>query len=117
MVTVAGALDAEAAASHNIVVRATSADGSFSTQALTVSVADVNEAPVVNNQVFGGAENSANATVFGSIAFTDQDAGDTATYTITAGNLGGAFSIDALGQLLVANSAALDFESHALVQP
>ena len=111
VVTVAGALDAEAAVSHNIVVRAASADGSFSTQTLTVSVADVNEAPVINNQVFGGPENSANATVFGSIAFADQDVGDTATYTITAGNLGGAFSIDALGQLRVANSAALDFET------
>jgi hypothetical protein len=111
VVTVVGALDAETAASHNVVVRATSADGSFSTQAFTISLANVNEAPVVNNQVFGGAENSANASVFGSISFSDQDVADTATYTITAGNLGGAFAIDASGRLLVADSAALDFET------
>ena len=43
VVTVAGALDREAAASHGIVVRATSADGSFSTQAFTISLTDVDE--------------------------------------------------------------------------
>ena len=107
----AGALDAEAAASHNITVRATSADGSLTTQTLTVSVANVNEAPVIDNQTFSGAENSANATVFGTLAFSDPDFADTATYAIIAGNLGGAFSIDASRQLVVANGAALDFES------
>ena len=34
VVTVAGAIDRETATSHNIMVRATSADGSFSTQSL-----------------------------------------------------------------------------------
>jgi hypothetical protein len=50
VVTTTAALDHEAAASHDIVVRATSADGSFSTALFTIGVGDVNEAPVVNAQ-------------------------------------------------------------------
>src|SRR5256885_4330904 len=44
VVTVAGAIDRESdGASLNIVVRATSADGSHTTQGFTVAVNDVNE--------------------------------------------------------------------------
>src|SRR5439155_10375223 len=42
-VTVAGAIDREAASSYDIVVRATSSDGSFSTQTFTIIVKHVNE--------------------------------------------------------------------------
>ncbi len=48
VVSVAGALDHEAAASHTIVVRATSSDASFSTAAFTILVGDVNEAPGIS---------------------------------------------------------------------
>ena len=48
VVSVAGALDHETAASHTIVVRATSSDASFSTAAFTISVGDVNEAPAIS---------------------------------------------------------------------
>jgi len=111
VVRVAGALDYEAAASHNIIVRATSADGSFSTQTLTVNVSDGNEFPVFNDQGFPVAENSANGSVVGALVIADPDVGDTANYSILAGNAGGAFAIDALGQVVVANSAMLDFET------
>ena len=47
VVKVAGALDHEAAASHVIVVRATSSDASFSTAAVTILVGDVNELPTL----------------------------------------------------------------------
>ncbi|HEY1026178.1 MAG TPA: tandem-95 repeat protein, partial [Pseudomonas sp.] len=40
-------LDYEAATSHNIVVRATSSDGSTNTQSFTIQVSNVNEAPAV----------------------------------------------------------------------
>ena len=43
VVTTAAALDREAAASHGIVVRATSSDTSFSTKAFTIAVNDVDE--------------------------------------------------------------------------
>ena len=46
VVTVAGPLDFETTPSHNITVRATSSDGSFSTQAFTINVSDANDAPV-----------------------------------------------------------------------
>ena len=43
IVTVAGALDAETATSHNITIRATSSDTSFSTTTLSIAVNDVDE--------------------------------------------------------------------------
>ena len=43
VVTVASVLDAETATAHSITVRATSADGSSSTQSFTIAVSDVNE--------------------------------------------------------------------------
>ena len=62
-------------------------------------------------------ENSANATavtnVSDSFTGTDLDRdGEALTYSITAGNTGGAFAINAAtGAITVANSAALDFET------
>ena len=46
VVTVNAALDYELATSHNVTVRATSADGSFATQSFTINVTDVNESGV-----------------------------------------------------------------------
>ena len=46
LVTVSGSLDFETSASHNITVRATSTDGSIATQVFSISVGDINEAPV-----------------------------------------------------------------------
>ena len=67
---------------------------------------------MVTATAFSLDENSANNTVVGTVVATDQDIGDTLSYAITAGNTGGAFSIDANGQIKVANSAALDFETN-----
>ena len=68
--------------------------------------------PAVTASAFSIDENSANNTVVGTVVANDQDIGDTLSYAITAGNTGGAFSIDANGQIKVANSAALDFETN-----
>ena len=46
VVTVNAALDYETATSHTITVRATSADGSFTTQTFTINLTDVNEVDV-----------------------------------------------------------------------
>ena len=47
------------------------------------------------------------------MTFTDPDVGQAHTFAITAGNTAGAFAIDpATGQITVANSAALDFETN-----
>ena len=57
VVTVAGALDFEAAQSHTITVRATSTDGSFSTRDFAIPVTGVSDtAPVAQDDVAGIAE-------------------------------------------------------------
>ncbi len=86
--------------------------GNLSSQAtVTVSLLDVNELPVINNQSFSIAENLANGSNVGTITATDPDAGQTKTFSIVSGNTSGAFTINAsTGNLSVANSATLNFE-------
>ncbi|MFO0383613.1 MAG: beta strand repeat-containing protein [Pirellula sp.] len=54
VVTVANGslLNYEAFSSHQITVRATSADGSIATESFVISVTDVNEAPIANNNPY-----------------------------------------------------------------
>jgi hypothetical protein len=94
--------------------------GNLSSQAtITVSLADVNEAPAISNQSFSITENSSNGTTVGTVIAADPDAGQVLSYSILSGNVNGAFSINASnGVLTVANEAALNFElspSFALV--
>ncbi len=57
------------------------------------------------------AENSANGTVVGQVASTDPDAYGVLTYSLT-NNAGGAFAINSTtGQVTVANTTLLDFET------
>ena len=99
VVTVNAALDYETATSHNITVRATSLDGSFSTQSFTVSVSDINESGVTAISDTDAAadfvlENSANGSAVGITAFADDlDGTDTVSYSLDD-NAGGRFSID-----------------------
>ena len=55
-------------------------------------------------------ENSANGTAVGNVNAYDAD-GDQLSYSITSGNPGDAFSIDATGLVKVNNSEALDYET------
>jgi autotransporter-associated beta strand protein len=68
---------------------------------------------VSGGEVYQGlsiAENSANGASLGTVS--PVGVSGTLTYTISAGNAGGAFAINAsTGALTVANSAALDFET------
>lgn len=76
-----------------------------------VSVTPVNDAPVIANQSFLVAENSALGTVVGTVLSTDPE-NHFRTYAIVSGNTNNAFSIsDTSGVIRVANPAALDFES------
>src|SRR6476661_40525 len=85
-------------------------DGSKAT-AYFGSYSTVNTAPSITAQTFSIAENSTAGTAVGTVTATDAD-GDALTYSITAGNAGGAFSINAsTGALTVANSTALDYET------
>ncbi|MHB0960277.1 MAG: cadherin domain-containing protein, partial [Pirellulaceae bacterium] len=100
VVTVAGAIDRETAASYSITVRATSADSSYSTQSFTVNVNDVDEFDVgavtdTNGAANAVNENAVNGTTVGVTASaSDADATtNTITYSLQ-NNDGGRFAID-----------------------
>jgi VCBS repeat-containing protein len=105
-------LNFEAAPVFNLIVTVTDAGGLTDSAAVTVTVTDVNESPTASNATFSLAEDSADGTVVGTVAASDPDTGDTLTYAITAGDPDGAFAIDAAtGEITVADSSQLDFES------
>ena len=112
-VTVANsaALDFEVTPSFNLVVEARDVGGLADTANVAVGLTNQNETPSASDATFGLAENSANGTVVGTTSATDPDAGDSLTWSIVSGNVGGAFTIgSSSGQISVANSAAVDFE-------
>ena len=77
------------------------------TEDATVNVTDTGTA-ITAGQSFNVSETAANGTVVGSVATT----GDEATgFAITAGDVDGAFAIDAAGQITVADASKLDFET------
>ena len=84
----------------------------FSQATVTINLTNVNENPVIGNQAFTIAENSANGSSVGTVVASDPDAGQTLTYSITAGNTSTAFAINAsTGAITVNNTAALNFET------
>ena len=115
VVTVAGALDYETATSHNITVRATSTDTSFTTRTFTIAVGDVNDnAPVVTAaQTFSVNEDALVNDVVGNVAATDVDTvGSLQGWTITAGNTDGIFQINGTtGEISIADPTNLNFEA------
>ncbi|MFN9878834.1 MAG: cadherin repeat domain-containing protein, partial [Planctomycetota bacterium] len=120
VVTVANSslLNYEAATSHSITVRATSADSSWSTQTFTINLTDVDEFDVgavtdSNAAANSLAENSANGTSVGITASaSDADATtNTITYTLDDA-AGGRFAINSsTGVVTVADSSLLNYES------
>jgi VCBS repeat-containing protein len=108
-----GILDYETQSSYQVTVRVTDSGGLSQERTFTVTVNDLNEAPVINNQSLRVDENVANGTAVGTVLASDADAGDHLTYAIVAGNTGGAFAIESTtGGITVANRAALDYETN-----
>jgi hypothetical protein len=100
------AIDYETAASFTLGIRA-SDGGTNSDQTVTVTVTDV--APAIADQTVGSVDETAsNGTVVGTVA-TTQDA--PTGFSITGGNTGSAFAIDANGQITVADASAIDYET------
>ncbi len=101
MVTVAGAINREVAASYNIIVRATSSDTSFSTQSFTIAITDVNEFSVGSVSDTNASANSVveNATIGTTVGITasasDGDATNSGITYSLQNNDGGRFTIDA----------------------
>jgi parallel beta-helix repeat protein len=111
-VATTSALNFEAITSFALVVKVQdNGTGNLSSQAtVTVTLLNVNEPPVVNNQTFSIPELTTNGTFVGTIVATDPDAGQTKTFTITSGNTGSALSVNATtGAITVATSSALNF--------
>ncbi|MCC6967643.1 MAG: DUF4347 domain-containing protein, partial [Nitrospira sp.] len=89
---------------YDVTVRVSDNNGGIDTQAIAVTVSNVNEAPtdlaLSANTV---AENAANGTVVGTITGTDVDAGDSKSYSFT-NSAGGRFAINrTTGVITVAN--------------
>ena len=79
---------------------------------ITIDLTDVNEKPVLNAQRFSVAENSAAATVVGTLVATDPDGVQPLTYRVTGGTGQGVFAVNlTTGQITVANSSLPDFET------
>jgi large repetitive protein len=91
VVTVAGALDYEAASSRSIDVLASSGDGSTSTQSFTIAINDVNEAPTALSLVTPASLNENVVTTAGikvsDITIAD-DALGTNTYSLSGADAG-----------------------------
>lgn len=104
-------LDYESAASYTLIVRAD--DGrvvnSTADQTIAVSVADAAPA-ITGGQSFTVSETAPDGTVVGVVANTGDN--DSVTFSITGGNSGGAFAIDAAGaEITVNNAGAIDYEA------
>jgi endonuclease I/methionine-rich copper-binding protein CopC len=110
-VVVANAAPLNFEATPQFVLTVTASDGTLSDAAtITVNLSNVNEAPAANDATFALAENSAAATVVGTVVASDPDAGASLSYSITAGNGSGAFAMSG-NQVVVANAAPLNFEA------
>ena len=114
------ALDFEMTPVFSLLIKVS--DGALSDSAtFTINLTDVdedstttNQAPTITAATYSLAENSANATVVGTIQASDAD-GDTLIYSILSGNTGQAFGLEsATGILSVVDSSALDYETTPL---
>ena len=93
-----GDLDFEAKNAYTLTVQVRDADiPEFVDEAvIQITVHDENESPVVTPQQKTLHENSQESGVIATMAATDQDAGaaGTLTWSLSAGNTAGAFTID-----------------------
>jgi hypothetical protein len=111
-VTLNASANFEVKPSYAINVVATDAAGLTSTQAVAVTVTNVNEAPVVTSGATATVvENAAISTVVYTATATDVDAGDTLAYSLT-GTDAAAFDINATTGVVTLKASA-DFETKA----
>jgi hypothetical protein len=106
-------LDYETAASRTLSVRVSDGVHDSALEAVLVEIANRNDPPAISGVTFTLPENSAAGTAVGTVAASDQDAGQTLVFRIASGNDGNAFAINAAtGLIRVNNAAALDYETH-----
>ncbi|MBP6017179.1 MAG: cadherin domain-containing protein [Candidatus Promineofilum sp.] len=104
-------LDFETLTSFVLNVEIKDAGGALDTADITINVTNINEKPVVNDQIFNGlSENAANGAIVGTVTGTDPD-NDPLEFLRTSGSA--AFNINATtGQVTVVNSSLLNFETN-----
>jgi gliding motility-associated-like protein len=91
-------------------------DGSlFDDATVTVNITNVNEPPSAADATISLNENSVNGTIAHNVSATDPDINTVLNYSIAAGNVNSAFTINnTTGQITVNNSGALNFEATAM---
>ncbi len=115
-ITVNGTLDHEATGQYVLTVKVTdNGPGNYSdTATITIDINDVNEAPVLNDQIMATTvdEDFSNGFSVGTIAATDQDLpGDTLSYSILSGNTDSIFDIGLTsGEITIGDDTNLDYE-------
>ncbi|MBK1827208.1 cadherin domain-containing protein [Haloferula rosea] len=109
LITTTASLDHENISQYVLTVTVTDSGLLADIAMVSVTVNDLNESPTVADAGFSVDENSNAGTVVGAVSASDPDDGDALSYAITAGNTGGAFTIDGSGVLTVAGS--LDYET------
>ena len=112
-VLTAASFDFEAKSSYSIRVRTTDQGGLTFEKALTITVTNVNEAPVITSN--GGGTTASisvpeNTTTVTTVTATDPDAGSTLTYSISGGADAATFAINPTTGVLTF-IAAPNFES------
>ena len=105
-------LNFESKSSYSVRVKTQDAGGLTFEDALAITVTNVNEAPTeISLDATAIDENVAIGTLVGNLSSTDEDAGDTFTYTLASGtNDNGSFGID--GSKLI-TATEIDFETKA----
>ncbi|MFC4991277.1 cadherin domain-containing protein [Rubritalea tangerina] len=112
-ITTASVLDYEGENQYTLTVTV-SDNGSpvmSDTANVSVTVSNENESPSLAGASGSVAENELSGTVIVSLSGTDPDVGDSLSYTITAGNESGLFSVDSNGDLRT--TGGLNFESES----
>ncbi len=112
-ITVADAshLDYETKSTYQLSVEVNDSDLSDEAT-ITVNLNDVNETPLIDDATFAIDENSAISTSVGTVTASDPE-NDDLTFSIVSGNDLGTFQIDQnSGELTVADTEPLDFETN-----
>ena len=112
LVNDANAINTSTATSYTFTIRVTDNGVPPLSSSATVILNELNHPPAVADQTFAINENSGNGTSVGTVIATDADVNQNKTFSILSGNTSGAFAINSsTGAIVVANSAALDYET------
>ena len=107
-----GSFNYETKTSYSVRIKVTDAGGLSFEKALTIAVTNVNEAPTnITANATSVAENAASGTSVGTLAGTDEDAGDTFTFALVAGTGSADNASFTLDGSTLKTTTAFDFET------